>query len=366
MAFPRKRASLKPQIDCELADCSADDEGGINETACDKPEVKDKVLVKALKLGLKAALSPFQSRHDSEAHGCGNHDCGCKTAGNDSSAPIERAILAKLNDSAKRMGHCDPKWLHDGLDFPIETTEPGKNGPSMILLHGLFGALSNWDSILPHLSTFSEPIALRFPLLSGHRSEVRVKALALLTEYFIRKRKMGPTILCGNSLGGHVAMRLCLCSPELVDCLVLAGTSGLYEHSVDSLPIRPDEEFVREHMARVFYNQEFVTEEGISEIANILKDRANVLNIIHAARSAKRDNLLSLLKQIKVPTLLLWGEDDNVTTMDVAESFHKNIPNSKLVSIKNCGHAPMIEHPEWFSNEIEKFVKENSKQTSKK
>ena len=45
---------------------------------------------------------------------------------------------------------------------------------------------------------------------------------------------------------------------------------------------------------------------------------------------------------------LLWGEDDEVTTMTVAREFERLIPNAKLVTIKNCGHAPMIEYPEWF------------------
>jgi pimeloyl-ACP methyl ester carboxylesterase len=135
----------------------------------------------------------------------------------------------------------------------------------------------------------------------------------------------------------------------------------LYEHSVDSLPVRPGREFVQEHMSKVFYNQEFVTEKAINEIVTILEDRVRVLNLIHAARSAKKDNLKDLLGQIKVPTLLLWGEDDNVTTMEVAEMFHQLIPNSQLVTVKKCGHAPMIEHPEWFSEEVRKFLAKHSR-----
>ena len=126
---------------------------------------------------------------------------------------------------------------------------------------------------------------------------------------------------------------------------------SLFEHSVDALPVRPGREFVEEHMKKVFINHDFVTEDAIMEIVHILEDRGRVLNLIHAARSAKKDNLKDLLGQIKVPTLLLWGEDDQVTTMEVAEMFHNLIPNSQLVSIKKCGHAPMMEHPEAF-NEI--------------
>jgi 2-hydroxy-6-oxonona-2,4-dienedioate hydrolase len=278
---------------------------------------------------------------------------------------MTHGILETLKLTASRHGSCDPLWLKNNEIPKFNTVEHGAAGPEVILLHGLLGALSNWESLEPLMAKYAKAIALQFPILTGHRSEVRVKALSVYTEFLIRQRALAPVALCGNSLGGHVALRLCLASPELVDCLILSGTSGLYEHSVDSLPIRPDKKFVREHMSRVFYNQQFVTDKAVDEIAGILVSRTNTLNLIHAARSAKKDNLLKLLPQIKVPTLLLWGENDTVTTMDVAETFHKHIPNSKLVTIKNCGHAPMIEYPEWFSNEVEKFLREHSRHFKK-
>lgn len=275
-------------------------------------------------------------------------------------------IFDRVQAAALRMGSCDPNWLRARSEPQFITKEQGASGPPMILLHGLFGAMSNWDSIFPLFTEFTQTINMHFPLLTAHRSEVRVKALAAFTEYFIRKRNLAPAVLCGNSLGGHVALRLCLASPEMVDCLVLAGPSGLYEHSVDTLPVRPDSTFVREHMERVFYSRRFITEAAVQEISAILANRVQTLNLIHAARSAKRDNLLELLKEIKVPTLLLWGENDQVTTMQVAEMFHKNIPDCELITKSECGHAPMIEYPEWFSEEVRKFLQRRSKYFAKK
>jgi pimeloyl-ACP methyl ester carboxylesterase len=274
---------------------------------------------------------------------------------------MAKGIFKFVKDSLSKIGATDPLWVKNETEPQFETTETGDVGPEVVLLHGLFGALSNWDSVQPLMTGYARPIALSFPLLTAHRSEVKVKALSLFTEYFIRERNLAPVTLCGNSLGGHVALRLYLAAPELVDCLVLTATSGLYEHSVDSLPVRPGREFVADHMQRVFHNKDLITDAAVNEIVNILEDRTRVLNLIHAARSAKKDNLKDVLPDVKVPTLLLWGEDDEVTTMEVAEMFHKLIPNSKLVTIKNCGHAPMIEHPQWFSGEVEKFLKEHSK-----
>ena len=274
-------------------------------------------------------------------------------------------FLSEVSQTATRIG-AEPKWLKEGREpqFTVTEKDPAACNPlepDMILLHGLFGAMSNWEGVFPLFSEYSNPMALSFPLLTAHRSEVQVKALAVYTEYFIRSRNLQPVTLCGNSMGGHVALRLCLALPELVDCLILSGTSGLYEHSVDSLPIRPDKAFVREHMGRVFKNPKFITDESIDEIHAILSSKANTLNLIYAARSAKKDNLQDVLKDIKVPTLLLWGEEDEVTTPDIAEMFHRYIPNSELKFVAGCGHAPMIERPDWFSEQVHKFLKEHSR-----
>jgi pimeloyl-ACP methyl ester carboxylesterase len=269
-----------------------------------------------------------------------------------------------MNDSVKnqvlksweRIDCPKPIWLEDGKEPNLKTIEQGSSGPTIIFLHGLFGALSNWDTTLPLISHYSKTIALHFPIMGGHKSEVKVKPLALLTEYYIRKNNLGPVVLCGNSLGGHVALRLTLNSPELVKGLVLSGSSGLYEHTSDTLPIRPGAEFIRDHMKRVFFNDRFITDEAVNEILTTIKQRSNHLNIIQSARSAKKDNLQKVLPAIKVPTLLLWGEDDEITTMQVAQIFKDSMPNSELTTIKNCGHAPMIEYPEWFSEQVKTFI----------
>ena len=266
-------------------------------------------------------------------------------------------LFGKAKPIAHKLG-VEPSWFHKKQE-PTFTADWGKEGHEpMLLLHGLFGAMSNWDDVFPLFEQYTRPIALQLPILSGHRTEVKVKALALYAWYFLMKEQFEPLVVCGNSLGGHVALRLCLAAPERVKCLILTGTSGLYEHAVDTLPIRPQHDFIKDQMERVFVNPKFINEQAIEEMCDIVRDRNNVLNIIHAARSAKRDNLYDLLPEIKVPTLLLWGEDDQVTPMDVAETFNQRMPNSKLVTIKQCGHAPMIEHPQWFAKEVKTFLEE--------
>jgi predicted RND superfamily exporter protein/pimeloyl-ACP methyl ester carboxylesterase len=265
------------------------------------------------------------------------------------------ALLRQLRESAARQG-CDPLWLQRGELPAFESFEEGRGGPRLILLHGLLGAISNWDQALPALARFSRVSALSFPLLEGHRSEVTVQALAVYVEAFLRSRGIERAVLCGNSMGGHVALRVALHAPDLIGGLVLTGTSGLYEHEPSQMPLRPGEHFVRDQMRRVFHSERWITPEGVAEIAAILRERHYILTLIQAARSARRDNLQHALPGIAAPTLLLWGEEDQVTPLDVARTFEALMPNAELITTPQCGHAPMIEAADWFVAEVERFV----------
>jgi pimeloyl-ACP methyl ester carboxylesterase len=63
------------------------------------------------------------------------------------------------------------------------------------------------------------------------------------------------------------------------------------------------------------------------------------------------------LPKMVMPVSLIWGKDDTVTPPDVAEEFHKLLPNSTLYWIDKCGHAPMMEHPEEFNQLLEEWLK---------
>lgn len=265
-------------------------------------------------------------------------------------------IYRALSVTVDKLDGCDARWYRKKLEPPIESSVYGSGETTILLLHGLFGAMSNWDSIIPDLAKYATVHALKFPLLSAHRTEVTIKSLVLLTHHYILTHGLKNIIVCGNSLGGHVSIRLTLVCPDVVKALILSGSSGLYEHTVDYLPRRPNANFVKEQMSRVFYNQTFVTDEAVKEVVNILATFAMQINILQSAKSAKRDYLLDELKKIKCPTLLLWGQQDEVTTMKVANTFHANIAGSKLISIDKCGHAPMIEHPEWFAQQMKDFI----------
>ncbi len=82
------------------------------------------------------------------------------------------------------------------------------------------------------------------------------------------------------------------------------------------------------------------------------------MKVLVTAKSAIRHNLEDKLHEIKAPTLLIWGQQDTITPHYVGEKFNELLPNSELIFIDKCGHAPMMEHPRVFNDILEGFLKE--------
>eukprot|EP01133_Synstelium_polycarpum_P011668 gene11668-13627_t len=74
------------------------------------------------------------------------------------------------------------------------------------------------------------------------------------------------------------------------------------------------------------------------------------------AQTTQRNYVTALLPQISMPVLLIWGEEDKITPPDVAREFKKYLPDSTLIFLSRCGHAPMMERPEEFNKLLEDFI----------
>jgi pimeloyl-ACP methyl ester carboxylesterase len=230
-------------------------------------------------------------------------------------------------------------------------------GEPLMLLHGLFGALSNFSDLIEHFKHTHKVIVPILPLYDLDLLHTTVKGLAKHVQQFIDHKGYDQIHLLGNSLGGHVGLVYILSHPEKIKTLTLTGSSGLFENAMgDSYPKRGDYEYIRAKTAETFYDPAVATKELVDEVFEITNSRIKVIKIIALAKSAIRNNLGEELGQIKVPTLLIWGKNDKVTPPFVAEDFHKLIPNSELAFIDQCGHAPMMEVPLAFNQILEKFL----------
>ena len=241
---------------------------------------------------------------------------------------------------------------HDKFKF-IEEGE----GEPLVLLHGLFGALSNFRDLIEHFRTTHKVVVPMLPLFDLDIFHTSVGGLEKHVQKFIEARGYTNIHLLGNSLGGHVALVHTLKHPEKIKSLILTGSSGLFENGMgDSYPKRGDYEYIKKKTQLTFYDPEKATKELVDEVFEITNNRIKVIKIIALAKSAIRNNLGEELSQIKQPTLLIWGNNDTITPPFVAREFNRLIPNSELQFIDNCGHAPMMEVPDQFNSILDGFL----------
>ena len=246
-------------------------------------------------------------------------------------------------------------------DGKFDYLEVGE-GETLMLCHGLFGALSNFADLIEKFRHTHKVVVPILPLFDLDILHTSVSGLEKHVAAFIEYKNYTNIHLLGNSLGGHVALVYVLKHPERVKSLTLTGSSGLFENAMgDSYPKRGDYEYIKNKTAQTFYDPAVATPALVDEVFEITKNRIKVIKIIALAKSAIRHNLGEELNQIKQPTLLIWGKNDIVTPPFVAEEFKKLIPNSQLHFIDKCGHAPMMEVPVEFNSILEKFLGSLSK-----
>jgi len=241
-------------------------------------------------------------------------------------------------------------------DGKFRFIEEGEGEP-LILLHGLFGALSNFNDLIDHFSRTNKVVVPILPLLELDLLHTSVGGLQKFVHRFIEHRRYNHINLLGNSLGGHVALLHILKQPQKIKTLILTGSSGLFENGMgDTYPKRGDKDYIRKKTELTFYDPNMATEELVNEVFEITNNRLKVIKIIALAKSAIRNNLGEELNTIKQPTCLIWGNDDAITPPFVAREFHKLIPKSELHFIDKCGHAPMMEVPVEFNRILDGFL----------
>jgi pimeloyl-ACP methyl ester carboxylesterase len=230
-------------------------------------------------------------------------------------------------------------------------------GEVLLLLHGLMGALSNWDGVINDFKSKYRVIIPILPIYDMPLISTGVKSLAKFVHKFIKFKQLSNITLLGNSLGGHVALVYLTAHADNVKALVLTGSSGLYENAFGgSFPRRESIDFVREKVQYTFYDPAIATDDLVADVYKTVNDRHSVIRLLAMAKSAIRHNMKKELGKMNLPVCLIWGRNDKITPPEVAVEFNELLPDSELHWIDKCGHAPMMEHPEEFNVLLKQFL----------
>ena len=269
-------------------------------------------------------------------------------------------------------------------------------GPVIVLLHGGFGSLHNWEPWIPYLSKDYRIITMDLPAhgLTGRiASDIYDRdSMVQLVSELLAKFKVDQFSIGGNSMGGGVALTYVLKYPQQIESIILIGSEGVPGpdgYDPDGIFLDEDDPALGETVANTSLSfaeklttklsnplivkqilktlvgkQELVTPEFIKHFGTILRHDGNrygtalMFKQYFSTIEGSRD-LEPRLGEIKVPVLLLFGKEDKVVPPKIGEKFHEKLLNSELKLYEGVGHMAMIEVPEQSARDVSNFLHAN-------
>ncbi len=294
----------------------------------------------------------------------------------ESDRPVEELIPLYTNKDSKFM---------DILGMKVHYRDEGVATDSvpLILLHGMSSSLNTWDSVVIDLKPHKRVISLDLPgfALTGPSPEnsYNFPYYSKFIDSFTTRLQIKRFILVGNSMGGAISWNYALHNPSRLAKMVLIdaagypkkGESGSLGFTIASTPVINNlmlyvtpKSLVRKSLETVYYDQSRVTDaqvERFHDVAIREGNREAALQIFKGSFQGNSKRFLNSnvarIKTIKTPTLILWGDKDNLIGVNNVDNFLKDIQGSKAEIYKNVGHVPMEEVPGKVAASILGFVK---------
>ena len=250
------------------------------------------------------------------------------------------------------------------LDY--ELPDGKTNSKILILLHGLGASAERWSRVIPTLSRYYRviiPDIIGFGYSDKPAVEYTMDFFIDFFRVFLDNLGISKASIIGSSFGGHIATEFAIRFDGMVEKLVLVSPAGMMKTSTPTLDryimaaLYPVYEHVYEAFSEMAYDSdEAVNEEIVMDFVNRMRltnakyaFMSTVLGIRYAPKLKGR------LSNIIAPTLLVWGDNDKMIPLQYAREYEE-IPKSKLIVIKNCGHTPYVEKPITFNKIILRFL----------
>lgn len=219
-------------------------------------------------------------------------------------------------------------------------------------IHGIGGDADEWAFCFEALSQSHRIIAL--DLLGFGRSskpviEYTIAGFLEVVEYFLKALRIDRTAILGESLGGWIAAAFALKFPKIVDKLILVDAAGVWG-DITNLPVDVRVStlaHLREVFQLLFYDKRWASEVFVDMAYRLHLERGDGPTIDSVLRSQAdgRERLDDVIGGIVAPTLIVWGEQDEMIPLSVGHRLHQLIPGSRVEVIPQCGHLPALEQP---------------------
>ncbi len=268
--------------------------------------------------------------------------------------------------------------LADGLKIHYTDTGP-RDRSTIVLVHGFSASLHTWLPWKVALETDFRVITLDLPGHGLSRAEGSERAtigrFSEVIDELAEQLSVSNYTIVGSSMGGNTAWVHTLAYPDQVDGLVLIGASGWEEEEGESstplllrlmgnplartvLKDLDMSAMVKSSLEQTYVDQNFVTEELVNRYVSLSRapgHRDTLLTIIANTEDRPKASA-EALSEISVPTLIIWGEEDNLVPVSGADKFEAAISGSKKVVYESIGHLPHEEAAEETLEEMLSFM----------
>jgi pimeloyl-ACP methyl ester carboxylesterase len=286
----------------------------------------------------------------------------------------------------------EPNWR--GVDWAahLHTVQAGADrlnyvdigegpGTPVVLVHGLAGQWQNWIENIPRLAQDRRVLAPDLPGFGmsdmPHDGEVTIQGYGRVVKRFCEAMELDRVALIGNSMGGFISAEVTIQDPDRVERLVLISAAGITSSNVYEAPTAL--------IGRVAQAITATTAAGHKRMARRPRGRHAALALVArhpsklradaaweglmkgadkpgfraALMASVRYDYTERLSEIRCPTLILWGENDSVITVDDAHEYERLIPDSRKTVMEDTGHVPMMERPQAVNDVLLEFLAES-------
>jgi pimeloyl-ACP methyl ester carboxylesterase len=270
----------------------------------------------------------------------------------------------------------------DGLRVRYRSAgEPstGEPRPVLVLLHGIGRTLEDWSENMPVLGRSHRVFALDFPgcgLSDKPALPYTTPFLAGFVRDFLRALRLERVVLVGNSMGGGISLEFAAQFPELLEGLVLVAPAGMGPKGAQflglcSIPVfgelitRPSRLGSKRALELLFADRSLMTDARARrdfELSNQPGAARAFLKMLrfmanrHGAKPAFYGHILESAASVRVPSLVVWGVQDQILPVEYAPVAQRTIPGSRLQVYDPCGHFPMLERAQEFNALLLEFL----------
>ncbi|MGK0249753.1 MAG: pimeloyl-ACP methyl ester carboxylesterase [Oleispira sp.] len=291
---------------------------------------------------------------------------GCASMGI-SAYPLAE-LTAKYTDETSKFLAVDDLIIH----YRDEGT-----GPTLVLLHGVASSLHTWDDWVERLVPYYRIIRIDLPghgLTGNDPSVERYETPYMVDKLdkFLNALSIDDIYLAGNSLGGYISWNYALYRPDRVKKMVLLDAAGFPQDmpffmNLAALPVIGElngfmmPKFIMDmNIKAAFGDGDKVTDELQQRYFDLTMRQGNRAALVNVFRTMKeqshQSNLGDRVKEIQVPTLLMWGDQDEWVPLSIMKQFEEALPNSQSIVYEGVGHMPMEELPIQTSRDAHGFL----------